>query len=95
MYDEKRKMKCLAKVIIIVISNLFFSYFYRLYTQLQGIHQFIVCICYIINDVNAILVKKRERHVLMHALGVFARIQAQSPISDSNGNDSNDSNARD
>ncbi len=56
-----------------------------------------VYICYITNDVKAILVKKRERHVLMHALGVLARIQAQSSISISNSNinSSNDCNARD
>ena len=37
------------------------------------------------NDVKILLVKKRERHVLMRALGAVARIQAQSAIS--NGND--------
>jgi len=94
MIGKEEKKTSNKEKLLFVSSNSFFSYFYILYIQLQGIDRFVVYICYITNDVNVILVKKRKRHVLMHALGVFARIQAQSSISDSNSYNSNDSNAR-
>ena len=45
--------------------------------SLQGIHRFSVYLCSITNEVTTNTVKKRERHVLMHALGVFTCIEAK------------------